>query len=180
MRGGKPIANSSTLILNIRAAKKCPILLQALIHLDDASAGKQLHHQARRDDGRNTQLHQCAAVRRQNRGEDWRQLFGMDGQGGLPSRLQAVGDAIGQPFGAVVQGLCQAQRERVRIRIGVAVVALEEGARLISNVIGVHDFETLQIDQELQLVVEVEQGLAIPRFKSVCNSSTSENKWSAS
>jgi len=57
---------------------------------------------------------------------------------------------------------------------------LEEGARLISNVIGVHDFETLQIDQELQLVVEVEQGLAIPRFKTVCNSSTSENKWSAS
>jgi hypothetical protein len=34
-------------------------------------------------------------------------------------------------------------------------------------VIGVDDFESLKIDQALQLVIEVEQGLAIPRFKPV-------------
>jgi uncharacterized OB-fold protein len=49
----------------------------------------------------------------------------------------------------------------------VAVVELEEGARLISNVIGVDDFESLKIDQALCLVIEQEQGLAIPRFKPV-------------
>jgi uncharacterized OB-fold protein len=54
-----------------------------------------------------------------------------------------------------------------RLPYAVAVVALEEGARLISNVIGVDDFESLKIDQALQLVIEVEQGLAIPRFKPV-------------
>jgi len=54
-----------------------------------------------------------------------------------------------------------------RLPYAVAVVELEEGVRLISNVIGVDDFESLKIDQALQLVIEVEQGLAIPRFKPV-------------
>jgi len=54
-----------------------------------------------------------------------------------------------------------------RLHYAVAVVELEEGVRLISNVIGVDDFESLKIDQALQLVIEVEQGLAIPRFKPV-------------
>ena len=52
-----------------------------------------------------------------------------------------------------------------RLPYAVAVVELEEGARLISNVIGVDDFESLQIDQALHLVIEQEQGLAIPRFQ---------------
>jgi hypothetical protein len=54
-----------------------------------------------------------------------------------------------------------------RLPYAVAVVELEEGARLISNVIGVDDFESLKIDQALHLVIEQEQGLAIPRFKPV-------------
>lgn len=54
-----------------------------------------------------------------------------------------------------------------RLPYAVAVVELAEGARLISNVIGVEDFESLKIDQALALVIELEQGLAIPRFKPV-------------
>ena len=52
-----------------------------------------------------------------------------------------------------------------RLPYAVAVVELAEGARLISNVIGVDDYESLKIDQALQLTIEKEQGLAIPRFK---------------
>jgi uncharacterized OB-fold protein len=54
-----------------------------------------------------------------------------------------------------------------RLPYAVAVVELEEGARLISNVIGVDDFESLKIDQALHLVIEQEQGLAIAHFKPV-------------
>lgn len=54
-----------------------------------------------------------------------------------------------------------------RLPYAVAVVELAEGARLISNVIGLDDYDSLKIDQALTLVIEQEQGLAIPRFKPV-------------
>ena len=51
-----------------------------------------------------------------------------------------------------------------RLPYNVAVVELDEGPRLISNVVGVADAETLRIDQRLKLVVEDESGTAVPRF----------------
>ena len=52
-----------------------------------------------------------------------------------------------------------------RLPYNVAVVELDEGPRLISNVVGVADAETLTIDQRLQLVIEDESGTAVPRFR---------------
>ena len=51
-----------------------------------------------------------------------------------------------------------------RLPYNVAVVKLDEGPRLISNVVGIADAETLKIDQRLRLVVEDESGTAVPRF----------------
>jgi uncharacterized OB-fold protein len=51
-----------------------------------------------------------------------------------------------------------------RLPYNVAVVELDEGPRLISNVVGVEDAETLVIDQPLQLVIEDENGTAVARF----------------
>jgi uncharacterized protein len=51
-----------------------------------------------------------------------------------------------------------------RLPYNVAVVELDEGPRLISNVIGVEDAETLMIDQRLRLVIEDEGSIAVPRF----------------
>ena len=52
-----------------------------------------------------------------------------------------------------------------RLPYAVAVVELDEGPRLISNVIGIDDAERLKIDQRLVLVIEDESGTAVPRFK---------------
>lgn len=52
-----------------------------------------------------------------------------------------------------------------RLPYTVAVVELAEGPRLISNVIGAADPESLRIDQGLRLVVEHEHGFALPRFR---------------
>jgi hypothetical protein len=49
----------------------------------------------------------------------------------------------------------------------VAIVALAEGPRLISNIIGVDDPEALQLDQPLELVIEHEAGIALPRYRPV-------------
>lgn len=49
-----------------------------------------------------------------------------------------------------------------RVPYNVAVVELEEGARLITNVLA--DADQLEIDQPLVLVIEQEQGLSLPRF----------------
>ena len=46
----------------------------------------------------------------------------------------------------------------------MAVVELAEGPRLISNVVGIEDHEGLVIDQPLQLRIENEGGVALPRF----------------
>ena len=54
-----------------------------------------------------------------------------------------------------------------RLPYNVAVVELDEGPRLISNVVGVADAETLKIDQRLKLVIEDEGGTAVPRFLPV-------------
>ena len=51
-----------------------------------------------------------------------------------------------------------------RLPYNVAVVELDEGPRLISNVVGIADAETLKIDQRLGLVIEDESGTAVPRF----------------
>ena len=51
-----------------------------------------------------------------------------------------------------------------RLPYTAAVVELDEGPRLISNVIGVSDAESLKIDQRLCLVIEDESGTAVPRF----------------
>ena len=52
-----------------------------------------------------------------------------------------------------------------RLPYNVAIVELDEGPRLISNVVGVADAKTLKIDQRLRLVIEDENGTAVPRFK---------------
>jgi uncharacterized OB-fold protein len=48
----------------------------------------------------------------------------------------------------------------------VAVVELAEGPRLISNIIGDADPETLRIDQPLRLVIGHESGLAVPLYRA--------------
>lgn len=50
-----------------------------------------------------------------------------------------------------------------KLPYNVAVVELDEGARLISNVKAPQ--ETLAIDMKLRLVVEREAGVALPRFE---------------
>jgi len=54
-----------------------------------------------------------------------------------------------------------------RLPYNVAVVELDEGPRLISNVVGVDDAQSLTIDQHLRLVIEDEGGTAVPRFAPV-------------
>jgi len=49
-----------------------------------------------------------------------------------------------------------------RVPYNVAVVELDEGARLITNILG--DPEGLAIDRPVQLRIEEEQGVSIPRF----------------
>ncbi len=51
-----------------------------------------------------------------------------------------------------------------RLPYNVAVVELDEGPRLISNVIGIDDVGALRIDQRLRLVIENEGSTAVPRF----------------
>jgi hypothetical protein len=46
----------------LSASKEGTVLLQRLIHFDNARAGKQLHHQARSNDWRYSQLHQGAPI----------------------------------------------------------------------------------------------------------------------
>lgn len=52
-----------------------------------------------------------------------------------------------------------------RLPYAVAVVELDEGPRLISNIVGVTDYSTLHIDARLELVIEKEAGMAVPRFQ---------------
>ena len=52
-----------------------------------------------------------------------------------------------------------------RLPYNVAVVELDEGPRLISNLVGIADPKTFKIDQRLRLVIEDEHGTAVPRFK---------------
>jgi uncharacterized OB-fold protein len=52
-----------------------------------------------------------------------------------------------------------------RLPYNVAVVELEEGPRLLSNVIHIQDAETLQIDQPLRLVIQQEGEFKVPRFE---------------
>ena len=54
-----------------------------------------------------------------------------------------------------------------RLPYNVAVVELDEGPRLISNIVGVDDAQRLIIDQPLRLVIEDEGGTAVPRFAPV-------------
>jgi uncharacterized OB-fold protein len=51
-----------------------------------------------------------------------------------------------------------------RLPYNVAVVELEEGPRLMSNVVDVADAETLCIDQALRLKIEREGATAVARF----------------
>ncbi len=51
-----------------------------------------------------------------------------------------------------------------RLPYNVAVVELDEGPRLISNVVGIEDPGTMRIDQRLRLAIEDESGTAVPRF----------------
>ena len=50
-----------------------------------------------------------------------------------------------------------------RLPYTVAAVQLDEGPRLISNVVGA-DAAQLRIDQRLRLVIGTEGGIAVPRF----------------
>jgi uncharacterized OB-fold protein len=51
-----------------------------------------------------------------------------------------------------------------RLPYCVAVVELDEGPRLVTNVVGAADPEALQIEQPLQLRIELERGIPVPRF----------------
>lgn len=51
-----------------------------------------------------------------------------------------------------------------RLPYHVAVVELDEGPRLISNLVGLADAAPLCIDQRLRLRIEDEGGRAVPRF----------------
>ena len=50
-----------------------------------------------------------------------------------------------------------------RLPYTVAAVQLDEGPRLISNIVGA-DAAQLRIEQRLRLVIEQEGGIAVPRF----------------
>jgi hypothetical protein len=52
-----------------------------------------------------------------------------------------------------------------RLPYTVAIVELAEGPRLISNIVDVEDPELLAIDQALELTIEREGDMAIPRFR---------------
>jgi uncharacterized OB-fold protein len=52
-----------------------------------------------------------------------------------------------------------------RLPYTVAIVALDEGPRLISNIVDVADPEALVIDQPLTLTIEREHGVAVPRYR---------------
>ena len=47
------------------SVKKCPVL-GSVSDLDDLRAREQLHDEARRDDGRDAQLHEGSSIRREN------------------------------------------------------------------------------------------------------------------
>lgn len=51
-----------------------------------------------------------------------------------------------------------------RLPYNVAIVELEEGPRLVSNVLGLADPNDLRMDQPLALRIEQEAGFSIPRF----------------
>ncbi len=51
-----------------------------------------------------------------------------------------------------------------RLPYNVAVVELDEGPRLISNVVGIDNDAQLHIEQRLRLVIEQEGETAVPRF----------------
>lgn len=51
-----------------------------------------------------------------------------------------------------------------RLPYNVAIVELDEGPRLMSNVVGVPDARQLHIEQRLTLQIEDEGGTAVPRF----------------
>ena len=51
-----------------------------------------------------------------------------------------------------------------RLPYTVAVVELDEGPRMISNVTGLDASKPLRIEQRLRLVVQDEGGTAVPRF----------------
>lgn len=52
-----------------------------------------------------------------------------------------------------------------RLPYNVAIVELEEGPHLISNVVGLADPNALRIEQPLKLRIEHENGFALPRFE---------------
>lgn len=52
-----------------------------------------------------------------------------------------------------------------RLPYNVAIVELTEGPRMISNLVDVDDPETLRIGQSLQLVIQKEGLLSVPRFR---------------
>ena len=54
---------------------------------------------------------------------------------------------------------------QARVPYTVGIVALEEGPRLASNIVGMSDPESLAIDQPLVLQIETDDGIAIPRFR---------------
>lgn len=51
-----------------------------------------------------------------------------------------------------------------RVPYTVAIVELDEGPRMITNIVAVQDPESLQIEQRLSLRIEQEDGVAVPRF----------------
>jgi len=51
-----------------------------------------------------------------------------------------------------------------RVPYTVAIAELDEGPRMITNIVDVQDPESLQIEQRLSLRIEQEDGVAVPRF----------------
>jgi uncharacterized protein len=51
-----------------------------------------------------------------------------------------------------------------RLPYTVAIVQLAEGPRMVTNIVGSDDPESLRIDQALRLRIEREEGVSVPRF----------------
>jgi uncharacterized OB-fold protein len=51
-----------------------------------------------------------------------------------------------------------------RLPYTVAIVELEEGARMVSNIVGTEDPESLRIDMPLTAIIEQQGDVRVPRF----------------
>lgn len=83
---------------------------------------------------------------------------------GIDSEWQAA-SGKGRVVSWVVYHTAYAPHLKDRVPYNVAVVELAEGPRLITNIIDNPDGANIRIDVPVELVVEIEYGRALPRFR---------------